>query len=42
VVLCDAVTYRGQWMVLCEAVPYSGQWVVLCQCTIFRTVFGSV
>jgi len=42
VVLCDAVTYRGQWMVLCEAVPYSGQWVVLCQCTIFRTVCGSV
>jgi len=42
VVLCDAVTYRGQWMVLCEAVPYSGQWVVLCECTIIWTVCGSV
>ena len=41
-VLCDAVTYRGQWMVLCEAVPYSGQWVVLCECTIIWTVCGSV
>jgi len=34
VVLCDAVTYRGQWMVLCGAVQYSGQWVVLCEFTI--------